>query len=562
MAGKESCKTFLRAIIASGPDAMPVLNSKKRQIQFAVVALRGEFQETLKACLLYCEKYGRPPVSLRSMHDDFVLANPDHDQNLVHSEATIASDVEELEAEATELDKYAPAPKDFLVAASNFYKDGREKFWLDSRAMQDLIMIGGKEWRKQIGFDAAEEFRKFSASHDVKWEPAEDTGFAPHIELFGEELTADSSVSVHVTDLSMVMPRARKWLWPNKLLLEAVNNFVGCAGTGKTTILANLIARVTTGANWPDGSKNTLGARDVLLCSSEDDKETDIIPALMAAGAELKRVKWIEKVVVNNNETIEQRQLRLDKDMKAIQNGLQLEEHKNVVLLALDPLESFVGEIDANRNKDMRGFMDRLKVLAKETGIAVLGIVHTNKRAEGSALEKTSGVGALVNAARANWFFSRDVDDKSLRHMSWMKVNGSTNEKGLDYHIIGKDVEIDGKPESIGFIDWGEESEKNADEQLTDARDKNRERKGGGKIDLARAFILTQLTAGPKLASEMYRSAESSEGISAITMKRANSDLQHEGITREPFQMGRQWYWALTQKELRIAPELEIAAVM
>lgn len=67
----------------------------------------------------------------------------------------------------------------------------------------------------------------------------------------------------------------------------------GAGGTGKTTLLIGLIATITTGGRWPDGSRCSEPG-NALIWSSEDDPADTLIPRLTAAGADMSRVYIIQ----------------------------------------------------------------------------------------------------------------------------------------------------------------------------------------------------------------------------------------------------------------------------
>ena len=69
------------------------------------------------------------------------------------------------------------------------------------------------------------------------------------------------------------------WLWDQRIPAGKITWLAGKPECGKSLVLLDLIARTTTGRDWPDGAKNTLGAKTVLLAVSEDDLGDTVIPA-------------------------------------------------------------------------------------------------------------------------------------------------------------------------------------------------------------------------------------------------------------------------------------------
>ena len=82
--------------------------------------------------------------------------------------------------------------------------------------------------------------------------------------------------------------------------LVGISLFGGQPGCGKTIVLLDIVATVTTGRDWPDGAKNTSGPKDVILLASEDGEADTIKPRLIAAGADMKRIIVIRRVLLEN----------------------------------------------------------------------------------------------------------------------------------------------------------------------------------------------------------------------------------------------------------------------
>ena len=81
------------------------------------------------------------------------------------------------------------------------------------------------------------------------------------------------------------VPRERvRWLWPNYVPAAKVVVLDGDPGLGKSTVIADLTARITVGKAMPDGS----GGGDpsaVVVVSAEDGLADTIRPRLELAGA-------------------------------------------------------------------------------------------------------------------------------------------------------------------------------------------------------------------------------------------------------------------------------------
>ena len=79
------------------------------------------------------------------------------------------------------------------------------------------------------------------------------------------------------------------WLWPNRFPIGKLSLVIGDPDLGKSLLMLDMAARVSTGSAWPD-SKRKIKRGAVIVLSAEDDVEDTITPRLMAAGADLSRI--------------------------------------------------------------------------------------------------------------------------------------------------------------------------------------------------------------------------------------------------------------------------------
>src|SRR5262245_54814039 len=92
-----------------------------------------------------------------------------------------------------------------------------------------------------------------------------------------------------------VTPEPVEWLWPGRVALGKLTLIAGEAGLGKSQVSIAMAAAVTTGGEWPC-SESRAPQGNVVILSAEDGVADTIVPRLMAAGADLKRVHIINAV--------------------------------------------------------------------------------------------------------------------------------------------------------------------------------------------------------------------------------------------------------------------------
>jgi hypothetical protein len=92
-----------------------------------------------------------------------------------------------------------------------------------------------------------------------------------------------------------VIPKNIDWLWFGHLALNTLELLAGSPGAGKSQIQDSCVACVKTGITWPDGA-NGQGRRSVIMLTAEDTLDDTLVPRLIAAGADLTRVRFLKSI--------------------------------------------------------------------------------------------------------------------------------------------------------------------------------------------------------------------------------------------------------------------------
>ncbi len=102
-----------------------------------------------------------------------------------------------------------------------------------------------------------------------------------------------------VFGLGLGLDEARpiEWLWPERIPLGTVTVLEGVTETGKSLIAADMAARVSRGDPWPGrvAGPNVPG-KVLYVCGDRDDWDKMILPRLLQAGAEMRRVGHFERI--------------------------------------------------------------------------------------------------------------------------------------------------------------------------------------------------------------------------------------------------------------------------
>lgn len=117
--------------------------------------------------------------------------------------------------------------------------------------------------------------------------------------IFGHEREQNCSCAGSLTTrrLSEIEAKPVCWLWPGRIARGKLTIIAGNPGLGKSQITASLAAVVTTGGRWPV-DRHPSKASDVIFLTAEDDVADTLRPRLEAAGADVRRVHFVEGVAL------------------------------------------------------------------------------------------------------------------------------------------------------------------------------------------------------------------------------------------------------------------------
>ncbi|MCC7100275.1 MAG: AAA family ATPase [Rubrivivax sp.] len=197
-----------------------------------------------------------------------------------------------------------------------------------------------------------------------------------------------------------------EWLWPGYIACEFLNLIVGETSAGKSTVLADVAARVTTGRPWPGEPPQTAlrWPGRVLWLGSEDPMELLTVPRLRACGAELQRVTEVQGVTRGGQRGT----FSLQDDLSAVRAelGRARGEGQPYAMLVIDPITSYLHggklrRVDMNDSGHLRTVLEPWVVLAAETGIAIVGVTHLAKDTTRSLLHRVLGGGAFAQLCRS-----------------------------------------------------------------------------------------------------------------------------------------------------------------
>src|SRR5258708_3937168 len=99
--------------------------------------------------------------------------------------------------------------------------------------------------------------------------------------MVGSPQSPPPKPAIRFRSFDQVIPKKVEWLWPDWIPLSKFSVLVGDPGLGKSTVLLDIAARLTTNGVMPDDSQGITGS--VVLLTAEDDPEDTVGPRLQAA---------------------------------------------------------------------------------------------------------------------------------------------------------------------------------------------------------------------------------------------------------------------------------------
>jgi hypothetical protein len=303
--------------------------------------------------------------------------------------------------------------------------------------------------------------------------------------------------------------------WERGLILRAAINLVGGReGKGKSTIVANWVARETKAGGT------------VIWLGSEEPRDQAIAPRLEAAGADRDRVLFID--------------VELDKSTGSLVFPLDLPEIEKIIvrdgvtMMVMDPAKGLMpAGFSGNDDIAIRQYLEPIATMVARRDVTLLGIAHFGKRPGDDSGRLLLGSVAWSQVARSVVSVAEDPDT-GHRVVTATKGNYTATERSTEYRFISRTVQTEDGPTEIGAAEFIGDTTKDARDYLAGHdTDDNRD------ID---QWLTDFLKAGSKKANEVYSAADAA-GYSKDQAKRAKKRL---GIRAERTTGDGPWFWSMT----------------
>lgn len=340
-----------------------------------------------------------------------------------------------------------------------------------------------------------------------------------------------SEPELKLINMELVKVEQIEWLLYPFIPFGKVTIIQGDPGEGKTTMVLQIIAKLTRGEpillnkksqkeaqqDSEENLKQEVLSQDkpiqpvnVIYQTAEDGLGDTIKPRLLAAGADCSRVLVID-----------------DREQPLTMLDVRLEEaimQTKARMVVLDPIQGFLGtDVDMHRANEIRPLMKRMAVLAEKYHCAIILIGHMNKNSNGKSSYRGLGSIDFQAAARSVLIVERLKDEPETRVMCHVKSSLAPEGKSVAFRL----------DKETGF-QWIGEYDISADDLLSgDAR--------GQKSRIAKEFLLDILADGG-MAQKKIEEEASKQGIKKKTLRNAKQELEIDSVKR-----GNQWFWILSE---------------
>ena len=340
-----------------------------------------------------------------------------------------------------------------------------------------------------------------------------------------------SEPELKLINMELVKVEQIEWLLYPFIPFGKVTIIQGDPGEGKTTMVLQIIAKLTRGEpillnkksqkeaqqDSEENLKQEVLSQDkpiqpvnVIYQTAEDGLGDTIKPRLLAAGADCSRVLVID-----------------DREQPLTMLDVRLEEaimQTKARMVVLDPIQGFLGtDVDMHRANEIRPLMKRMAVLAEKYHCAIILIGHMNKNSNGKSSYRGLGSIDFQAAARSVLIVGRLKDEPETRVMCHVKSSLAPEGKSVAFRL----------DKETGF-QWIGEYDISADDLLSgDAR--------GQKSRIAKEFLLDILADGG-MAQKKIEEEANKQGIKKKTLRNAKQELEIDSVKR-----GNQWFWILSE---------------
>jgi hypothetical protein len=314
------------------------------------------------------------------------------------------------------------------------------------------------------------------------------------------ELPKPKAKATAVTRRYSTIERTKvNWLVPGWLPLGKLIVLDGDPGLGKSTLLLDIAARVTTHGVGFNNQQGPTGNVVILNGRGRSQRHHPWPPRSR------RRQPADGHRPVAHQPGRRPKAPEIPADLDLIESVVK--EHK-AKLLIIEPLTAFLFGPDANKDQEIRRVLYKLSKIAERQNCTIIVLRHLNKTSGGKALYRGNTSIAIIGHARIGLLVTEDPDDDRFRILSMVKTNCGPLQPSLRFALTPVD--------DVCKITWHGQSPYKADQLVSQPSDAEKAKSEDMQTKIAQArAILEMLLAA-------------SNGI--IPIKETRQELTNAGI--------------------------------
>jgi len=262
-----------------------------------------------------------------------------------------------------------------------------------------------------------------------------------------------------------IKPKAVEWLWEGWIAKGFINIVAGETGAGKSSVIADVVSRITTGHPWP-GEEEHRAPGQVVWLGSEDPLDLITVPRLMAVNANVEHVNFIQGAIRDGKALA----VSLQDDFGSMMDALTMARDCGhpIDLVVIDPVTSYLSggvlrKVDMNDAGQIRTVLEPWTKLASVYNVAIVCVTHFAKDTNRAMLHRVLGSGAFTALARSTISIAKLPDaaqngDPWAKAMFQIKSNLPEQPEG-GYRFSTRKTTVhdeDGRPITTTMVEWDE----------------------------------------------------------------------------------------------------------
>ncbi len=340
-------------------------------------------------------------------------------------------------------------------------------------------------------------------------------------------MTGEHPSGLRITTADLSKSRPARWAWKDRLPIGYLSLILGNEGVGKSSLAAWMIARLTHGDLPGDLRHQPV---NVALVGDEDSFQHVWTPRLHAAGANLERVKSIDRP--------EGGYIELKADQERLAMAFDLEDIGFAFFDAL--IDNLGAGVNDWHGRDVREALQPVRWIAREQDICTLGSLHPNKRGA-TFRDLVAGSSAFNAVSRSSLLLAQHPEDEARRVLVRGKGNLSATPPAVEFVIEGARFEANGHDFNVPRAAHFEACDMSVEELIDTGGGKAAEHsKVGDAVEIIEALLPRD--GEWHAAAPIYEACEADE-IEKQTVKRAKKRLDLEHRRAQTFQAPSEWRW-------------------